>query len=184
MNINLEIITLPSPDYRELPTHHKWAGIIIHHTSPMEASLEENNYLWEKMKTSVLKWLTLKDNNYLSSHFFIDRAGEIVCMVDPEKAIAFHAGNSTLWNPITREITYSCNSFCIGIELLGNGNVQDFSEPQYISLGKLCKELMRIFPDIQPHCITGHEVVSPRRKVDPGKFFNWRKLFSLIYDNQ
>lgn len=172
---------------RVLEAHDKrirkeaWAGIVIHHTGigdrvPKDASL------WKKLHENIANYLARKDDKYVSAHFQVGRQGEITLLVDPEKYVAFHAGESSFWNAQKRKWQIGCNDFMIGIEIVGDGNLTSYSEEQYHSVARICRYLMDRYPSIAPHGITGHEVVSPLRKVDPGIHFDWRKLFALIFE--
>jgi AmpD protein len=106
----------------------------------------------------------------LSAHFLIDRAGDITQFVATARA-AFHAGVSR-WRGRA-----GCNDFSVGIELTGDAD-HDFTARQYAALARLCRELMRAYPQITPRRIVGHSQVAwPRgRKSDPGPRFDWGRL--------
>ena len=106
----------------------------------------------------------------LSAHFLLDRRGRVTQFVATER-VAYHAGVSR-WRG--RE---SCNEFSVGIELIGD-IAHDFTERQYATLARLCRDLMRTHPDITPRRIVGHsQVAMPRgRKWDPGPRFDWQRL--------
>ena len=157
----------------------KWSGIVIHHTD-VGGKVDRDESGWRKLHRNIANYLGAKDDKYVSAHFQIGRYGEITQIVNPEHFIAWHAGKSQFWNVNKREWQSGCNDFMIGIELLGDGNLLTFSEEQYESLARLINALMKKFPTIQPHCITGHEVVSPGRKIDPGLYFDWKKFFRLL----
>ena len=159
-----------------------WTGIVIHHTGVGKRDIEQiSTSLWHRLYKGVINWLSTDDSNYVSAHYVISRNGEFTCVVDPDSYIAFHAGKSSFWNPIQRKFVQHCNDFMIGIELVGDGNKGRFSKEQYHTLAKLCRYLLDKFKSIEPQCITGHEVVSPGRKVDPGFYFDWRRFFNDLY---
>ena len=157
----------------------KWSGIVIHHTA-INGNGNRIESEWRKLHTNIANYLGAKDKNYVSAHFQIGRYGERTQIVNPEYYIAWHAGKSSFWNSYWRKYQTGCNDFMIGIELLGDGNVVHYTQEQYDSLALLVNELLDKFKTIQPHCITGHEVVSPGRKIDPGKYFDWKKFFRLL----
>jgi AmpD protein len=101
----------------------------------------------------------------VSSHFFIRRDGELVQFV-PTECRAWHAGVSK-WRG--RE---QCNDFSLGIELEGC-DTQAFDERQYVALKALLRRLARRYPGCD---IVGHSDIAPRRKTDPGPFFDWSRL--------
>jgi len=117
---------------------------------------------------------------HLSYHYYIERNGTIIKMVDP-KYEASHAGTS-LWRTYLR-----MNKYSIGICLQNNAK-QEYTEKQYVSLAWLIKSLQKRFNDADStaHTILGHgDIATPRgRKQDPGEHFEWTKLYSLLgYDD-
>ncbi len=117
------------------------------------------------------KWLIKKRNSY---HYYIQRSGVIVKMVDP-KYQANHAGAS-LWRSYLR-----MNKYSIGI-CLENKPPQLYTDKQYNSLAWLIKVLQKRYPDSTSRFILGHsDVAVPRgRKHDPGPHFEWEKLLKLL----
>ena len=105
----------------------------------------------------------------VSSHFFLRRHGGLVHFVPPEK-LAWHAGLSRL---LDRE---RCNDFSIGIELEGSSH-RPFTDTQYRRLQQL---LARLFAAWPIRYIAGHSDVAPGRKEDPGPYFEWPRLQSVL----
>ena len=101
----------------------------------------------------------------VSSHLFIERDGSITQFVPFDKK-AWHAGVS---NFNGRE---NCNEFSIGIELEGTDELEN-TQQQYDSLVEVSRELMVLYPLITKDNIVGHCDISPGRKTDPGKAFDW-----------
>jgi AmpD protein len=105
----------------------------------------------------------------VSSHFFIRRDGSLIqfasCL-----ARAWHAGASK-WQDRER-----CNDFSVGIELEGS-DIDCFEVAQYTTLIQLINALILHYP-IQH--IVGHDDIAPGRKTDPGPFFNWESVKTLI----
>ena len=157
-----------------------WYGIIIHHSSTGNKKISTDS-MWQKLTDNILSYLIKKDENYVSAHYMIDRRGIVSQLVDPAEYEAFHAGDSSWWLPSERKFVTDINKYAVGIELIGDGNLYDYAELQYLSLIELCKMLITLHPTIHPHCIVGHEMISIGRKVDPGINFNWRRLFKGIY---
>lgn len=157
-----------------------WAGIIIHHTGTLGLKDQEASS-WKRFFQNVSKYLQTKDTSYASAHYVIGREGELVQLVDPDKYEAFHAGVSSFWHPIKRAWLPNWNAYAIGIELIGDGNLYAYTPMQYEILTVLCKELMKRYPSIHPLAITGHEVIAPNRKSDPGKLFDWKRFFVGLY---
>lgn len=98
----------------------------------------------------------------VSSHFFIRRNGEIIQFV-PCTLRAWHAGISC-WQGRER-----CNDFSIGIEIEGS-DTQPFESIQYDRLVTLTSVLLKTYPISD---IVGHADIAPKRKTDPGPFFDW-----------
>ncbi len=108
----------------------------------------------------------------VSSHYFIDRVGKVVELVDPDQ-MAWHAGLSSF------EGREGCNSFSIGIELESTPEHR-ITERQYRALQELCLLLMKRFPLITLERIVGHSDIAPGRKVDPGPLFPWERLRAAL----
>ena len=106
-----------------------------------------------------------------SSHFFINKYGEIFYLVDIMER-AWHAGRS-YWNGII-----DINSESIGIEMDNSGhhyNFENYTPKQINSLIKLLKYIFKNYK-INQQNILGHSDVAPYRKIDPGEKFPWQKL--------
>lgn len=170
---------LPAADKR-LRTEKEWVGIVIHHTG-LPNAVPRDETAWRKYQTSIAGWLTKKDDAYLSAHYQIGRFGEILELVDPDTHEAFHAGVSAFWHPKKREWVSDWNHYAIGIELLGDGNVEPYSAAQYDALAGLCRALLDRYPSITPTAIVGHEMIAPGRKSDPGRLFEWGRFFALLF---
>jgi len=106
----------------------------------------------------------------VSSHLFIRRDGSVIQFV-PFNQRAWHAGLSQYGG---RD---NCNDFSIGIEMEGCDD-EAYSDEQYEALKQATLAIMLAYPEITTSRITGHEFISPRRKTDPGRAFNWARLFS------
>lgn len=167
-------------DYKSI-SNPEWQGIVIHHTGISNRPLgsADEGYI-RNLHINIANWLTKKDTNYVSAHYQISWFGEIWELVDPRSRIAYHAGKSSWFHSKHRKQVEGCNGYMIGIELLGDGNQHRYSDEQYLALSKLCNALMDQWPSIDPRSITGHENVSPGRKDDPGKFFDWKRLFRSL----
>lgn len=105
----------------------------------------------------------------VSSHFFIERGGELWQFVDCEQR-AWHAGASRYRG---RD---NCNDDSIGIELEGLEG-QSFEPAQYETLSSLCAALGQRYPLAH---VAGHEHVAPGRKQDPGPGFDWPQLMRAL----
>ena len=127
------------------------------------------------MQSEIESLKRLMDPQYkVSSHYFINRKGEIIQMVK-EKNIAWHAGKSK-WKKFK-----NLNKYSIGIELVNKGHqfgYQNFSNKQISSLIKLCKKLKKKYA-IKKENFLGHSDIAPLRKTDPGEKLPWKKLGRL-----
>ena len=131
--------------------------IILHYTA-MKDYKEALNHLCDK-------------NNKVSSHFLINKSGEIFYLVDIMNR-AWHAGKS-YWRGVT-----DINSESIGIEIDNSGHYFDFEDYTLKQINALIKLLKYISYNyaIKKHNILGHSDISPYRKIDPGEKFPWIKL--------
>jgi len=103
----------------------------------------------------------------VSAHYLVARDGAIHQLVD-ERARAWHAGESW-WGGLT-----DLNSASIGIELDNNGE-ELFAEPQIIALLELLTDIKARLR-IPAANFLGHGDIAPGRKVDPSRYFPWRRL--------
>ncbi len=117
-----------------------------------------------------LKKLT-NPKSKVSCHYFINRKGKIIKLVD-EKFTAWHAGKS-------RWLNYkNLNNKSIGIELENKGHdhgYQNYPSKQINSLINLCLILKKKYKIRLPNFL-GHSDIAPLRKKDPGEKFPWEKL--------
>ena len=111
---------------------------------------------------------TLTDSQRkVSAHYLIGRDGALIQLVD-EAARAWHAGESR-WGGMS-----DLNSASIGIELDNTGE-EPFAEPQIVTLLSLLAGLRERYR-IPAANVLAHGDVAPTRKVDPSRFFPWRRL--------
>lgn len=108
----------------------------------------------------------------VSAHILIDREG-IVFQYVPFDRRAWHAGQSSYQG------RSACNDFSIGIELEGTDDSR-FTPIQYTRLAQLIKALLEKYPTLSEKRIAGHDAIAPGRKTDPGEFFDWELLNSLL----
>jgi AmpD protein len=155
-----------SSNYDQRPVNTKIDTIVIHHIS-----LPEGKFGGHAIEDFFCNRLNPQDDPYfatirdlqVSAHFLIKRDGTVVQFVATLQR-AWHAGASNL---LGRE---RCNDFSIGIELEGTGEVP-FEQQQYQALQKLIRDIERKHPISM---IVGHSDISPGRKQDPGKYFDWQ----------
>jgi N-acetylmuramoyl-L-alanine amidase len=111
---------------------------------------------------------TLTDSQRkVSAHYLIGRDGALIQLVD-EAARAWHAGESR-WGGMS-----DLNSASIGIELDNTGE-EPFAEAQIVTLLSLLADLRERYR-IPAANVLAHGDVAPTRKVDPSRFFPWRRL--------
>ena len=103
----------------------------------------------------------------VSAHYLIGRDGGVIQLV-AEAARAWHAGESR-WGGMS-----DLNSASIGIEL-DNTGTEPFAEPQIAALLALLADLRERYK-IPAANVLAHGDVAPTRKVDPSRFFPWRRL--------
>jgi AmpD protein len=142
--------------------------IVIHNIS-----LPPNNFNNDYIEHFFLNKLDIDAHPYfktianlkVSAHLLIKRDGSILQFVSFDKR-AWHAGKSSFNGK------NNCNDFSIGIELEGSDNIP-YEIHQYKSLNKVIKLLKSKYVI---NDIVGHSDISPDRKTDPGKCFEWQKI--------
>jgi len=140
---------LPSPNFDE----RRPGFVILHHTSSDTAA-------------RAIRILT-DPASRVSAHYVIGRDGRLVQLVE-ERLRAWHAGDSR-WGG-----NADVNSSSIGIEL-DNTGAEPFPEPQITALLALLSGLRERYR-IPAANVIGHGDVAPGRKVDPSRYFPWKRL--------
>jgi AmpD protein len=105
----------------------------------------------------------------VSAHLFIDRSGAIVQFV-PFDRRAWHAGASS------HRGRAGCNDYSIGIELEGTDETA-YEGKQYRVLADVAACLLSHYRRLSLSGIVGHCEVAPGRKSDPGRLFDWPRLY-------
>ncbi len=146
---HLPVIERPSVNFGARRPNY----VIIHHTT--DDTAEES-----------LRTLT-NPAREVSSHYLIGRDGKLYYLVD-ELARAWHAGEA-YWGGLS-----DLNSASIGIELDNNG-FEPFAEPMIETLLQLLDDLKTRYK-IPAANFLGHGDIIPGRKVDPSRFFPWKRL--------
>jgi N-acetylmuramoyl-L-alanine amidase len=139
----------PSPNFNERRPHL----VILHHTGSDTAE--------RALRTLSSPALAV------SAHYLVGRDGTVFQLVD-ERSRAWHAG-AARWGAIT-----DLNSSSLGIELVNDGE-EPYTEPQIASLLRLLADIRQRYR-IPAANFIGHADVAPRRKVDPGRNFPWKRL--------
>jgi N-acetylmuramoyl-L-alanine amidase len=127
--------------------------VVIHHTA--QNSCEQ-----------TLKTFTL-ERTEVSSHYVICKDGTVHHMLN-DLFRGHHAGVGR-WGGVN-----DLNSASIGIELDNNG-FEPFTDPQINSLLEVLARLKRAYR-VPVSNFIGHADLAPGRKVDPNRFFPWKKL--------
>lgn len=165
------ISQVPVETTNQITDKNSWVGttnfglrkpnyVIIHHTA--QNSTEQ-----------TLKTFTLP-RTQVSAHYVIGKDGKVYHMLN-DYLRAWQAGNSK-WGGNT-----DINSNSIGIELDNNGFVP-FPEAQINSLLLLLGNLKTAYK-IPTANFIGHGDIAPGRKVDPSKYFPWKKLSEYGFGN-
>ncbi len=166
----MKIKRVPSPNFSIRDGHQ--VDMIVIHTISLPPGEFGTGYVLDlflnRLDPSAHPYFQELEGTKVSAHYFIDRKGKIIELVDPDQ-MAWHAGESSF------EGRDGCNPFAIGIELEGTPD-HPFAEEQYSSLVELCVMLMERYPLITPERIVGHSDIAPGRKEDPGPFFSWGRF--------
>jgi N-acetylmuramoyl-L-alanine amidase len=151
------IAELPSPNFDDRPAGTAVDMLVLHYTGMPSAA-------------EALARLTDPEAK-VSAHYLVEEDGTVVRLVDEEMR-AWHAGVAC-WRGAT-----DINARSIGIELVNPGHefgYRAFPRPQMASLVDLALGVLTRWP-IPPRNVVGHSDVAPRRKMDPGELFDWRRL--------
>jgi AmpD protein len=155
---------ISSPNCDERPLGNEISLLVIHNIS-MPPDVFEGDGVIElftnQLNPSVSYYKTILDLK-VSAHFFVRRNGKIIQLVSCGKR-AWHAGESC-WKGKA-----CCNDFSIGVEMEGS-DTTPFTDSQYMALVALTIELSNVYPIAD---ITGHSDIAPKRKTDPGPYFDW-----------
>ncbi len=130
------------------------------------------------------RWILKTFCDYgVSSHYLIERSGEILRLV-PEEMKAWHAGGSIMPEPDNRQ---AVNGFSLGIELAAS-SVSGFSAVQYEKLAGLCSDIERRHG--RHFTYVGHEDIAGSRavaaglrkdiKTDPGPAFSRQEFLGRL----
>ena len=170
----MKIRKLPSPNFSS--RNGEQVDMIVIHTASLPEGKFGTGYVVDlflnRLDFSAHPSFKELEGLKVSSHYFIDRKGKIIELVDPDQ-MAWHAGVSSF------EGRERCNAFSIGIELESTPD-RRITERQYRSLQELCFILMKRFPLITLERIVGHSDIAPGRKVDPGPLFPWERLRAAL----
>ena len=156
---SLNIIQTSSPNFDHRREGQKPEMLIIHYTG-----MTDNQEAIDRL---------CDPGSVVSTHYVIDDIGKCLQLVD-ENNRAWHAGVSS-WAG-----NNDINSCSIGVELCNPGHEHGykcFPEKQMATLLRLGSDIVARH-SILPQFVLGHSDVAPTRKLDPGEFFDWRRLAS------
>lgn len=161
----------PSPNFNERPDGCLPELIVVHNISLPPGQFGGpwvERFFHNQLPADEHPFFASIHELRVSSHFFIDRQGEVTQFVACDKR-AWHAGVSS-WRG--RD---NCNDFSLGIELEGCDSLP-YEGRQYHSLAQLIVQLQHSYPSLSADAITGHQHIAPGRKTDPGPAFDWQRL--------
>lgn len=172
---------LPSPFFMSRG-NYPLDMIVIHHIGSQNGKLYsvKGTLTWFTDVNVHKNKETGKIENQVSAHYVLPRAqhdGNDVYSLVKDTDIAYHAGESQ-WI-VDGKLRKFINRYSIGIEMEGDGNLVEYTDYQYEVFAWLVKNLMDQY-NIPESNIVGHEDIAPKRKVDPGKLFDWKKFRSMI----
>ncbi len=151
------MIELPSLNFDDRPPDVPVDMLVLHYTGMESAD-------------AALARLTDAASR-LSAHYVIDEDGAVFRLVG-EGHRAWHAGEA--WWRGSADV----NARSIGVELVNPGHefgYRPFPEVQMAALEELVRGVLARHP-IPARNVVGHSDVAPRRKMDPGELFDWRRL--------
>lgn len=162
-----EISQIFSPNFNARPNGILIDLLVIHCISLPEGEYK-NNYIIDlfqnKLDIKADSSFKSLENLKVSAHFLIRRSGEIVQFVSIYDR-AWHAGESSFLGKT------NCNDYAIGIELEGTDKTP-FELIQYEKLIQLTNILIDKTA-INKNRIVSHSMIAPKRKTDPGQYFDW-----------
>lgn len=178
---------IPSPFKHPRSDSDPLDMIVIHHIGSKNGRLYgvkgavswfTNEELHRNKKTGRIE-------NKVSAHYIVPRKpyegrSDVIALVRHED-VAYHAGRSS-WT-VGDEARTNINRYSIGIELEGDGNLVEYTDFQYERLAELVKGLIEEH-GIPEENIVGHEDIAPSRKVDPGRYFDWKRFRTDIHPLQ
>lgn len=148
----------PLAEWKPSPNHavRKPSVIVLHYT--VEDTLEGSRDILSDAGR----------RHPVSSHYLLGRDGRLLQLV-PDHLAAWHAGIGS-WGTIG-----DLNQASIGIEIVNTGS-EPFPEAQIDALIALLRDLAQRH-GIAPSQVIAHADLAPGRKIDPGQWFPWKRLF-------
>jgi N-acetylmuramoyl-L-alanine amidase len=147
----------PSPNFGERRNGARPDMLVLHYTGMPSCE-------------AAIRWLASPQSG-VSCHYVVDERGAVTQMA-PEAFRAWHAGVSH-WQGVE-----DINSCSIGIEIHNpghDGGYLDFPDAQMAAVEALCLDITHR-NGVPSRRVLAHSDVAPRRKIDPGEKFDWRRL--------
>ena len=165
---------IASPNFNTRPDDTDIQLIVIHNIS-LPPSQFGGGYIQQffqnKLDWSIHPYFQTIEGMQVSAHLLILRTGEVIQFVNFNDR-SWHAGRSSYL------AQKECNDYSIGIELEGSDDLP-FEVEQYQALVEIVTVLRQAYPKIQNH-IAGHSDIAPKRKTDPGLYFDWQLFRQLL----
>ena len=165
---------IASPNFNTRPDDTDIQLIVIHNIS-LPPSQFGGGYIQQffqnKLDWSIHPYFQTIEGMQVSAHLLILRTGEVIQFVNFNDR-SWHAGRSSYL------AQKECNDYSIGIELEGSDDLP-FEIEQYQALVEIVTVLRQAYPKIQNH-IAGHSDIAPKRKTDPGLYFDWQLFRQLL----
>lgn len=171
----LDADIIPSPNCEARPRDKAIELIVVHAISLPPGQFGGGyveQFFCNDLESKEHEYFAEIDGLKVSAHCLIERDGHLIQFVSFNER-AWHAGVSC-WQD-----RQNCNDFSIGIEMEGCDE-EAYEDEQYQQLARLVISLRKQYPDISEESLCGHSDIAPGRKTDPGPFFDWQKLKSLI----
>lgn len=165
---------IASPNFNARPAGTDIQLIVIHNIS-LPPSQFGGGYIQQffqnQLDWSLHPYFQTIEGMQVSAHLLILRTGEVIQFVNFNER-SWHAGRSSYL------AQKECNDYSIGIELEGSDDLP-FEPEQYQSLVEVVSILQQAYPKIQNH-LAGHSDIAPKRKTDPGEYFDWPLFRNLL----
>ena len=153
----LQVMPYPSPNHNA--RRRKVDTIVLHYTA------------LDSLDRSLRALTNGRAAERVSAHYVVGADGSVFRLVEEDRR-AWHAGGGS-WRGIE-----DVNSASIGIEIVNAGYAADGSRPPYPdaqieAVVALCRDIQSRH-DIR--WVIGHSDLAPKRKLDPGEHFPWKRL--------
>lgn len=131
-----------------------------------------------KSDAGTVEWLHKDPRSKVSYHYLVGRDATVYQFVQEEDK-AWHAGISE-WPDCT--VNKSVNAASVGVAFANDGK-EAYRSAQYEAGAKLVADICKRY-GIPEGRVVGHYEVSPGRKSDPWKHFDWPTFRRLVKQHQ